>query len=206
MKLFQRQETDFMSLLIMAAENCLHAAHLFREAMMGEAGPVHHLDAMMQLEHKGDEITHEILKGLSLKMPAPLERSDIMELASRLDSVIDGIEATLARFDYLNIQMKNPYMQQYSIIIVNACQHILDSFKLLSNKKWLQISEHSVQLHVLEHEGDKLMREGIREIFTNPTDPYNDFKLKELYERMEQTTDACEDVADVLNSVVLRYS
>lgn len=70
----------------------------------------------------------------------------------------------------------------------------------------MQITEHTVKINSLENEGDRLMREGIRDIFKNPTDPYHDFKLKELYERLEQTTDACEDVANILDSVVLRYS
>ena len=70
----------------------------------------------------------------------------------------------------------------------------------------MQIQEHTVHINSLENEADRLMREGIREIFTHPKDPYHDFKLKELYERLEQTTDCCEDVADILDSVVLRYA
>nr|WP_313780172.1 hypothetical protein [Paenibacillus larvae] len=63
-----------------------------------------------------------------------------------------------------------------------------------------------MEVNSLENEGDRLMREGIREIFTNRRDPYDDFNLKELYERLEETTDVCEDVANILESVVLRYS
>jgi len=70
----------------------------------------------------------------------------------------------------------------------------------------LQIREHTIQINHLENEGNRLMREGIRAIFTNPRDPYHDFKLKEIYERLERATDCCEDVADILDSVLLRYS
>jgi uncharacterized protein len=206
MGLFKREDTDFMSLLIQAAENSLTAAHLFREAMMGEQPPANHFPVMKSLENKGDDITHRIFKGLNQMFITPLEREDIMQLASKLDNVIDGIEATLARFDYLNVQSTDKYMRDFSAVFVSSCQHILDAFKLLSKKKYLQIPQHTVQINALENEGDRLMREGIREIFLHQRDPYTDFKLKELYERMEETTDACEDVADILDSVVLRYS
>ena len=97
-------------------------------------------------------------------------------------------------------------MKQFADVLVASCEHMLEAFKLLSKKKYSQIQQHTFEINSLENEGDRLMREGIREIFTNPTDPYTDFKLKELYERLEETTDACEDVADILESVVLRYA
>jgi uncharacterized protein Yka (UPF0111/DUF47 family) len=204
--LMKKKDTDFLALLITAAENALQGAHLFRTAMMGDKPPAEYFSAMKDLESKGDSITHQIFKGLNKTFITPLDREDIMALASELDNVIDGIEATLARFDYLNVRTTDNYMKEFSGVFVSSCQHILDAFKLLSRKKYLQISQHTVQINALENEGDRLMREGIREIFTHQRDPYTDFKLKELYERMEQTTDACEDVADILDSVVLRYS
>jgi predicted phosphate transport protein (TIGR00153 family) len=207
MKMFgNKRDTDFLNLLVRGAENTLQAAQMFRTAMMGDKPPSEYFPILKELEHKGDQITHEIFKGLNKVFITPLDREDIMELASKLDNVIDGIEATLARFDYLNVVTTDKYMQEFSAVFVSSCQHILDAFKLLARKKYMQITQHTVQINSLENEGDRLMREGIREIFLHPQDPYRDFKMKELYERMEQTTDACEDVADILESVVLRYS
>ncbi len=202
----KKGETDFLQLLIKSAENSLQASHLFRSAMMGDKSPVEFVDAIKDLEHKGDQITHEIFKGLNRVFITPLDREDILELASKLDDVMDGIEATMARFDYLNVSATDSFMQEFSAVIVSSCQHILDAFKLLSKKKYMQIREHTVQINSLENEGDRLMREGIRQIFLTKKDPYEDFKLKEIYERLEETTDACEDVANILESVVLRYS
>jgi len=202
----KKNNIDFQQLLIEAAQNTLKAANRFREAMNGEAPPATYFNSLKELENIGDEITHSIFRGLSKVFITPLDREDIMELAVKLDDVIDGIEATIARFDYLNIEKTDPYMIKFADVIVESCQHILTSFELLAKKKYMQIQEHTMQINSLENEGDRLMREGIRDIFTHPTDPYTDFKLKELYERMEETTDACEDVADILGSVVLRYS
>ncbi|GIP37428.1 phosphate transport regulator [Paenibacillus sp. J31TS4] len=201
----KNKDADFLALLVEAAENTLEAAHVFREAIVGSAPPSAFYSRLKDLENKGDQITHTIYKGLNQVFITPIDREDIMELAMKVDDVIDGIEATIARFDYLNIETTDSFMKDFSAVIVSSCQHILDAFKLLTKKKFAQISEHTVAINSDENEGDRLMREGIRTIFTNPKDPYHDFKLKELYERLEQTTDACEDVANILESVVLRY-
>jgi hypothetical protein len=202
----KKGEIDFLNLLIKSAENTLKAAQQFREAMTGDKPLSQYFEVLKQLENQGDAYTHEIFKGLNKVFITPLDREDIMELAVRLDDVLDGIEASIARFDYLNITRTNQYMKDFSEVLVQSCDHLVSSFKLLSKKKYMDILEHTVKINILENEGDRLMREGIREIFTRPTEPYHDFKLKELYERLEETTDSCEDVADILESVVLRYA
>lgn len=207
MMIFNKKgEIDFLQLLIQSAENTLKGAHMFRSAMKGDKPPATYFEALKEIESAGDSFTHEIFKGLNKVFITPLDREDIMELAVRLDDVLDGIEASIARFDYLNITFTNQCMRDFSEVIVSSCEHLVAAFKLLAKKKYMQIQEHTVHINSLENEGDRLMREGIREIFTHPTDPYHDFKLKELYERLEQTTDCCEDVADILGSVVLRYA
>ncbi|PZE21909.1 DUF47 domain-containing protein [Paenibacillus xerothermodurans] len=202
----KKNDTDFLLLLIKASENTLNAAQMFRNAMMSDQPPASFSPQLKDIEHKGDQITHQIFKGLNKVFITPIDREDILELASKVDDVLDGIEATIARFDYLNITFSDNYMKEFSGVLVASCQHMLDAFKLLAKKKYMQMTEHTVQINSLENEADRLMREGIREIFLNPKDPYHDFKIKELYERLEQTTDACEDVANILESVVLRYS
>lgn len=202
----KKGKADFFALLIEAAENTLKAAHIFREAMLGDKPPAEYYPVLKALEDHGDSITHSIYKGLNQVFITPIDREDILELAMKLDDVIDGIEATIARFDYLYIQKSDNYMKEFSAVIVSSCQHMLDAFKLLSKKKYMQISVHTVMINKLENDGDRLMREGIREIFMNQLDPYHDFKIKEMYERLEKTTDACEDVANILESIVMRYA
>ena len=206
MTTIKKGKTDFFVLLIEAAENTLQAAHVFREAMLGDKDPASYFPVLKGLEDKGDSITHSIYNGLNKVFMTPIDREDILDLAMKTDDVIDGIEATIARFDYLNISKTDSCMKEFSAVIVSSCQHMLDAYKLLGRKKYIQISEHTVKINSLENEGDRLMREGIRSIFVNQTDPYHDFKIKEIYERLEQTTDACEDVANILESIVMRYA
>ena len=205
--LFKRKsEMNFLTKLSEAADNTVVAANAFRDAMYGDSSPASHFKRLKEIENKGDDITHEIYRGLSKVFITPIDREDIMELATRLDDVVDGIEASIARFDYLQIDKTDEYMKQFSDVLVKSCEHIQAAFSLLAKKKYLEIQTHTYEINSLENEGDRLMREGIRAIFTNPTEPYSDFKMKELYERLETTTDACEDVADILGSIILRYS
>lgn len=207
MSIFKKKsDTDFLKLLIEGAENTLKGAEVFRDAMKGDQPPASYVPNLRELENKGDSITHLIYKGLNQVFVTPLDREDIITLASKVDDVMDGIEATIARFDYLNVTSTDQIMRDFAEVLVSSCEHMLSAFKLLAQKKYTQIKEHTVQINSLENEGDRLMREGIRVIFTHPKDPYHDFKLKEIYERLETTTDSCEDVADILDSVLLRYS
>lgn len=201
----KKKDSDFLLLLIEAAENTLEAALLFREAMTDSAPPASYMDKLKSFETKGDEITHTVFAGLNKVFITPIDREDIMELAMTMDDVVDGIEATIARFDYLNIVSTDNFMKDFAVVIVKSCEHILQAFRLLAKKKYMDIVEHTRQINTLENDGDRLMREGIRLIFTQPKDPYHDFKIKEVYERLEQTTDSCEDVANILEGIVLRY-
>jgi len=202
----KKTDTDFLNLLVQSAENSLKASHVFRTAMNGDKPPAFYVEELKELEHKGDSITHQIFKGLNQVFVTPLDREDIITLATTIDDVMDGIEATIARFDYLNVAFTDQIMKDFAEVLVKSCEHIVAAFQLLDKKKYQEIREHSVAINSLENEGDRLMREGIRAIFTNPKDPYHDFRLKEIYERLETTTDSCEDVADILDSVLLRYS
>lgn len=206
MKMFQKKEdADFLRLLTLATKNVVEASKQFREAVSGQDKPASHLAKLEELENTGDGITHQIFTGLNQVFLTPLDREDIMALAVKVDDVLDGIEATLARFDYLHVEFTDKYMQDFADVLVASCEHMHEAFQLLAKKKYAEIRKHTVEINRLENEGDRLMRKGIREIFTHPKDPYHDFKLKEIYERLEETTDSCEDVADILESVVLQY-
>ncbi len=115
----KKNEVDFLQLLIRAAENALQTAQLFRTAMMGDKPPIEYVKAIHDLEHAGDSITHEIFKGLNKVFITPIDREDIMVLASKVDDVTDGIEATIARFDYL---VCFPYRFLYERIFCCHCR------------------------------------------------------------------------------------
>lgn len=161
---------------------------------------------MKNFEHQGDEFTHTIITQLNKTFITPIERDDIMILIKRLDDVLDGIEACVSRFDMYDIVRSDMYIRKFGDCLRRSSLEIKSAIYLLTQKKLLAMQPHCVNLHELENEGDALMREGIKHLFRNVKDPVELIKYKELYERLEETTDSCEDVATALQSIIMRNS
>ncbi|WP_027085841.1 DUF47 domain-containing protein [Cohnella panacarvi] len=161
---------------------------------------------MKEFEHKGDKCTHTILTELNKVFITPIEREDIMELIKKLDDVLDGIEACASRFEMYHIDKADPFIRKFGECLRNSGQEIKSAIYLLTQKKLLQIQPYCVKLNELENEGDDLMRQGIKHLFQNVKDPIELIKYKEIYERLEETTDSCEDVANTLQSIIMRNS
>lgn len=161
---------------------------------------------MKEWEHKGDKCTHIILTELNKTFITPIEREDIMELIKDMDDVLDGIEACASRFEMYNITKADPFIRKFGHCLLKSAQEIKSAIFLLTQKKLLAIQPHCVMINQLENEGDELMRQGIKNLFLNVKDPIELIKHKEIYERLEQTTDSCEDVANTLQSIIMRNS
>jgi uncharacterized protein Yka (UPF0111/DUF47 family) len=136
----------------------------------------------------------------------PIEREDIMALTTSLDDVLDGVEACASRFEMYHITEKDEYITLFADILVRSVHQIKNAIYLLTQKKLLAIREHCIALNELENQGDDVLRVSITTLFANVKDPIELIKRKEIYERLEQTTDYCEDVANTLESIIMRNS
>lgn len=161
---------------------------------------------MKEFEHQGDRFTHVILTELNKTFITPIEREDIMDLIKKLDDVLDGIEACASRFDMYQITKTDPIIRKFGDVLRRSSLEIKAAVYLLTQKKLLAIQPHCVKLNELENEGDELLRQGVKQLFHNVTDPIELIKYKEVYERLEETTDSCEDVANTLQSIIMRNS
>lgn len=161
---------------------------------------------MKEYESKCDQYTHTILKELNKTFITPIEREDIMALTTSLDDVLDGIEACAARFEMYNLNRADDYVIKFAEIIVRSTHQIKQSIVLMTKKKLLAIREYTISINQLENEADDLQRKCITELFANVKDPIELMKRKEVYEMLEQTTDYCEDVANTLESIIMRNS
>ncbi|CAM3166348.1 DUF47 family protein [Paenibacillus lupini] len=161
---------------------------------------------MKEYESKCDQFVHTILKELNKTFITPIEREDIMALTSSLDDVLDGIEACASRFEMYNIQEKDEYITLFGDILLRSANQIKKAIYLLTDKKLLAIREPNIALNELENQADDLLRVSIKSLFTNVKDPIELMKRKEIYEMLEQTTDYCEDVANTLESIIMRNS
>ena len=162
--------------------------------------------AMKDLENVGDGYTHDIYTGLNKTFITPIDREDIVALASSLDDVLDCIEACSSRFEMYEVTSYDPSIIQFAEIIHSSILEIQQAINLLSTKKLLPIRQHAIKINELENEGDALLRSCIKDLFRNIKDPIELIKRKDIYETLELATDACEDVANTLESIIMRNS
>jgi len=161
---------------------------------------------MKEFESKCDKHVHTILTQLNKTFITPIERDDIMKLTSSLDDVLDGIEALSSRFEMYHIEEPDEYIILFADNLVRCSHQIKKAIGLLSQKKLLAMREPAIAINELENQADDLLRVSIKSLFANVKDPIELIKMKEVYERLEQTTDYCEDVANQLETIIMRNS
>lgn len=161
---------------------------------------------MKEYESKGDTYIHQVIHTLNKVFITALEREDILNLAVRLDDVLDGMEACAARFYMYDIVEIDEVMMQLSANIEESTQQILHAMSLLRDRKLLPIREYTVKINTLESEADEILRKGMRQLMKTSTDAIHIMKYKEIYEILEGVSDYCEDVADMLETIIMRNS
>ncbi|MFF2480114.1 DUF47 domain-containing protein [Paenibacillus sp. NPDC058071] len=161
---------------------------------------------MKEYESKCDVYVHTILKELNKTFITPIEREDIMALTTSLDDVLDGIEACASRFEMYYVHEKDEYITLFGDILLRSANQIKKAIYLLTEKKLLAIREPNIAINELENQADDLLRVAVKSLFANVKDPIELIKRKEIYEMLELTTDYCEDVANTLESIIMRNS
>lgn len=156
------------------------------------------------LEHRGDEIIHEIFTRLNQTFITPLDPEDIQTLSSKLDDVLDGIEDSVHRMVAYRLESIPPEMVALAEIIHRCCRTLEKAFTALEKND--KVMEDCIEINRLENEADNLVRAAVAELFEKEKDAIALIKLKEIYDFLEGTTDRCEDVADVLQNVVVKNS
>jgi len=159
------------------------------------------------LEHEGDHVTHQTFALLSRTWITPIDREDIHDLTKQLDDVLDLIDAAAARLVLFKIPAPTPELRAQSHLIVQSAQAIQRALGLLSDlKNSREILDACIEINRLENEADSVNRKAIGRLFEKEKDPIVIMKWKEIYEVLETATDACEDVANVLEQIVLKSS
>ncbi len=159
---------------------------------------------ILECEHEGDRITHDIIDRLNHTFVTPIDRDDILALASALDDIVDYTEEVA---DYLGLyRIEAPMDQAISLtrVLSLACREIGKAIPLLRGFK--DSSEHTVEINRLENEGDRITREAVASLFDAPIDPLVVIRWKDLFERLEAAIDSTEHVAHILESIVIKNS
>jgi predicted phosphate transport protein (TIGR00153 family) len=157
------------------------------------------------LEHEGDQIAHKLFTLLAQTFVTPLDREDISRLASAIDEVLNYTDGTADRFVLFKIKEPTPYMLELAKILLSASQEIyllMTQLKKLKNAN--ELVERCRAIKRYEHEGDKIYRTAIAELFETDN-AIKIIKLKEIYETLEGSLDRCQEVADIVEDIALKY-
>jgi uncharacterized protein len=196
------RDVKFYQMFAEVAGNLGDGARLLRQLLKDFKDIEQRVQDLKVIEHRGDEMTHNILTKLNQTFITPFDREDIYRLASSLDDVLDFVYAAGVRMVMYKIKSAPEAASQLADIIVRQCDQLLPAVTGL--EKHDQVLDYCVEINRLENEADQVARTAIGVLFDRETDPISLIKLKELYEVLETATDKAEDAANVLEGVVLK--
>jgi predicted phosphate transport protein (TIGR00153 family) len=183
----------------------IKAAEYFHEITMAGTFNEETISKMREIEHEGDEITHGIFRNLNQTFITPFDREDIHGLANELDSIIDMFNTMTNRLRVYRLSGVNDDLVQFSQVIDKSVRAVAEAVHALRNSKKLQTAlDHCIEVNRLENVGDTMRDTMLGKLFDNYTDPIFIIKWKEIYQDAETVLDVCEDVANVVESIVVK--
>lgn len=197
----------FFDLFNLSAQNMVKIAHKLKELVDTWDNVEQRVNEITELEHEGDTITHQIMAQLHRTFVTPLDREDIAILAHTLDDVTDFIHAAADAMLLYKVARPQRRAKELTDTIVQAATEIEKAVsQLRQGVSSPQILEHCVEMNRLENVADTIYRAAIAELFVDTTDLAEVIKWREIYEHMESATDRAEDVANILEGVVLKHA
>lgn len=202
-RLIPREERFFEDFVAMAEQ--IHRGAGLLEQMLAPEQPLwDKADEIKEVEHKCDFLTHEVIQRLHKTFVTPLDREDIHALARSLDDVIDAIDDSAGVIRLYQISRVRPDARDLGRIIKASTEQVVVAMRALGSKQG--ISTAAVEINRLENEGDRAHQLALRRLFEEEKDPIQIIKWKEILDFLEAATDRCEDVANVLEGVVVKHA
>ncbi|UFT98727.1 DUF47 family protein [Radiobacillus kanasensis] len=203
--MFSKKKDRFSIYLVDFATHLNKAAdYLVHSKVTDEASLDTFSQKIKQFETEADEKVHVIIKELNHAFITPIEREDILQLTMGLDDIIDGMEEFSAMMSIYNIYSSDTYIDQFTNYILLCSKEILQSTELLSENKLQDMETHAIKIKDHETQCDTLYRESLRTLFQNQSDPIIVIQYKELYEILEEIADYCQNVASLLQSIIMK--
>ncbi|MCL0099302.1 DUF47 family protein [Dehalococcoidia bacterium] len=208
MPFLSQKENRFFFLLHQSAMNIQQVAKKFHDLMEHFENIEAKVKEIKDLEEFGDQVIHDITHSLHTTFLTPIDREDILDLAGRLDDVVDAIdEAAQYTLEY-GIKTPTDYASQLAVIIVKCADELERATSLLGGgtSKWKEILPMAVEINRLENEADQIASQAMGNLFNNGYDVIDVLKWRDIYNDMEEATDRAEDAANVLEGIVLKHS
>ena len=202
---FGSNDKTFFELFEKAADNMVLTARLFRELLQQFDRRHEVVEQLREAEHHGDFLTHETIARLNQTFITPLDREDIYALITQTDEVVDCLEAAGRRIILYRVDRPNEDILKQADNALEITQTLALAIKSLRNlkKQQRELGVLLVEIHTLENRGDEHNHRALGRLFESD-DPMYVLKWKELYDLVEQAVDACETVANTINSVVMK--
>ena len=198
---------QFFDLFEQHAERTREAAALLAAMVCEGADPERQAELVKMAEHAGDEVTHAVIERLHQSFITPIDRGDIHELISRMDDVLDLVEASAERIWLYGIRTMEPDARELARVLEQAVIEMGEAVRCLRDlKDRPALLAHCTEINRLENVGDQLLRRAMARLFTDSSDAIHVVKWKEIYDYLENAIDRCEDVANVIEGVALEYS
>ncbi|HIJ17154.1 MAG TPA: DUF47 domain-containing protein [Thermoplasmata archaeon] len=200
------QEKHFFALLDQQADVVLEGAEALLDMTKDFTNVAQKRDKIKEIEHKGDDLVHTIAEELNKTFVTPIDHDDMSKLASRMDDILDYVEAAAHRMWAYQVKTMPPEMIKLTECVLSSVKEVNCAVKDLKNFKHKnEIIQHCIEINRWENVGDDITHEAVAKLFKG-SDVVELIKLKEIYEHLEMATDKCEDVADVIKDIFIKNS
>lgn len=202
----RKKDINYFDVLITATQYSYQTACQMNEMLTHYQDVAQKAKAIHDLEHAADYECHCLYEALNTAFITPIDREDIYDLIKSIDDITDLIEDVANRFDMFSIASVRPEAIKFGALMERATQRLyelLQSFKT-HKKTHAQLHKLVTEVNTIEEEGDRLYREVIKALFLNEKDVLEIIKWKDIFDDMENVLDACEDVADIIQGVVMK--
>lgn len=200
---------DYFEALLGLSKFSLQASELLKKTLANfqVATLEEKIREMHNIEHSADIAKHDMIEHLVKEFLPPIEREDIINVAQQIDDVTDAVEDVLMCIDMFNVKAIRPEILKFTETIEACCKSMYVGVEELRYfRKSKKLHEEVVEVNRLEEEGDALYINGVKNLYKNPTDPVDLMVWTEVYRKLEKCCDACEDVANEIESIVMKNS
>jgi predicted phosphate transport protein (TIGR00153 family) len=201
-QIFVPKDREFFDLFEEAASNVVRGADLLDQMLRSYPEKKDLARDILICEQDGDRITHDIINRLNNTFVTPIDREDIIVLSSALDDIVDLTEEVADYLGLYKIEAPMEQAQRLAHILLQASRQIAEAMPRLRDFK--DMDHYTIEIHRLENDGDRIVREAIASLFEGGIDPMVVIRWKDLFERLEEAIDACESVANVLQNIVIK--
>ncbi|HOQ42393.1 MAG: putative pit accessory protein [Deltaproteobacteria bacterium ADurb.Bin151] len=206
MRLFPKEE-NFFNFFEELADKIEEGGKFFLEMTKNRDYSAAKVSRLKEIEHEADGITHKTYERMHKTFLTPIDREDIYALVNKMDSIMDVIEATAIRIHMYNVKKPDDEIIKQAEILFQAITKIKEIIYGLRNmKNSKMILDGCVEINTLENAGDVVLRSIITELFIKEKDAIELIKWKEIFERIEEAIDVCEDVSNTVEGIVLKHA